>query len=270
MIEVESSAFTESSPSMRGRAGRAPVLMKMLSAVNVRVPPALSLISTVLGPVKCASPKMSSTFSAFSSRRCIPCAEVVHDCLLAPVDLRHVNTDGPAVNAIVRRAGPGKRFAPGDHRLRRCAAHIDTGAADMFTLYERLFFAQPWRVQWQAAFPPVLTLSRWHRSEFPRLLPQRTRANVTEYHPRSSVHVCSTSKPPSLRRMRMAGIRELVAVLGMNAFAFREIDIKVCRSDANSLIPQYSQDASRCAISQDSRKRDGGTTRHQNQRPALD
>ena len=34
-------------------------------------------------------------------------------------------------------------------------------------------------------------------------MPYSMRASVTEYHPRSSVHVCSTSKPASLRRMRM-------------------------------------------------------------------
>ena len=52
MIEVESRASTESSPSMAGRAGRAPVLMKIASAVSVRAPPALSVSSTTLGAVK--------------------------------------------------------------------------------------------------------------------------------------------------------------------------------------------------------------------------
>ena len=40
-------------------------------------------------------------------------------------------------------------------------------------------------------------------------MPYRMRASVTEYHPRSSVHVRSTSKPASLRRMRMVAFVNL-------------------------------------------------------------
>ena len=70
----------------------------------------------------------------------LPCAEVVHNCLLAPVNLRQVNADGPAANAVVGGApGQVSDSRAGDHGLRRCAAHIDAGAADMLTLYEGCF-----------------------------------------------------------------------------------------------------------------------------------
>ena len=140
MIEVESRVLTESSPAMRGRAGRAPVLMKMVSAVNVRVPPALSLHLDDFraGEMRFAENELD-ILGVFQSTL-VPRAEVVHDCLLAPVNLPQVNADRPAANAVVGGApGQVSDSRAGDHGLRRCAADIDTGAADMLTLYDGCF-----------------------------------------------------------------------------------------------------------------------------------
>ena len=67
-------------------------------------------------------------------------AKVVHNFLLASADFGHVNTDGPAANAVVGGApGQVSDSRTGDHGLRRCAAYIDARAADMLTLYDGRF-----------------------------------------------------------------------------------------------------------------------------------
>ena len=138
MIEVESRASTESSPAMAGRAGRQPVLMKMVSAVSVRAPPALSVTSTTLGAVKRPSPKMSSTLSACLQPTLARRAEVVDDGLLAPADLRHVHGYRTAAHAVVGGA-PGQvgDAGAGDHGLGRRAADIDARAADVLPFDDR-------------------------------------------------------------------------------------------------------------------------------------
>ena len=117
---------------MRGRAGRAPVLMKMVSAVNVRVPPAVSLYldDVGTGEVRFAENELDvlGIFQATlrllrGSRPRLPaCAGG-----LAPCQRRQSRSECHSR----RRAGPSKRSRAGDHGLRRCAAYIDTGAADM-------------------------------------------------------------------------------------------------------------------------------------------
>ena len=68
MIEVESRKATSASPSSGGTKGRAPVSMKIWSAVSRRVPPALRATSIVCGAVKRAQPQISSVLGVSSMR----------------------------------------------------------------------------------------------------------------------------------------------------------------------------------------------------------
>ena len=114
--------------------------MKMVSAVNVRVPPAVEpyLDDIRAGETRFAENELD-VLGIFQSTL-HPCAEVVDDCLLAPVDLAQVNADRPAANAVVGGApGQVSDSRAGDHGLRRRAAYIDTGAADMLTLDDGCF-----------------------------------------------------------------------------------------------------------------------------------
>src|SRR4051794_26523283 len=133
-IEAESNVFTASSPMMPGRAGRSPVLMKILSPV---CPGAagiqLHLDDSATGEVCSAKNEIDVPDTLHTPL--LPIAECVHDRLLAPVNLLKVNTHSSAVNAVVGRA-PREISDPraSHHRLCWRAAHIDACAADMLTL----------------------------------------------------------------------------------------------------------------------------------------
>ncbi len=62
------------------------------------------------------------------------CTKVFNNCLRTRANLRHVNANRPTMNAIVGGA-PGQVgcVRAGNHTLRRRAASIDAGAADMFS-----------------------------------------------------------------------------------------------------------------------------------------
>ncbi|WP_237554554.1 MULTISPECIES: hypothetical protein [unclassified Streptomyces] len=66
MIVVESSSGTSCAPLIVSGLGRVPVSTTITGAPISRVPPSLSAISTVLGPVKRASPSISSSPSCVS------------------------------------------------------------------------------------------------------------------------------------------------------------------------------------------------------------
>ena len=61
MIDVESSTGTFSAPLTASGLGLVPVSMTITGALTCRVPPSLRATSTVLGPVKRASPSTRSS-----------------------------------------------------------------------------------------------------------------------------------------------------------------------------------------------------------------
>ena len=69
MIVVELRAGTASSPGIGGFQGRDPVSMKNQPAESSRCPPSTSFIPTDFGPVKLASPIMTSTPPALMASR---------------------------------------------------------------------------------------------------------------------------------------------------------------------------------------------------------
>jgi hypothetical protein len=61
MIDVESSTGTSPAPAIASGLGRVPVSMTTTGALTCRVPPPVTAIWTVFGPVKRASPSIRSS-----------------------------------------------------------------------------------------------------------------------------------------------------------------------------------------------------------------
>ena len=135
MMEVLSRKDTDFTPSMAGTEGRAPALMKILSAVSSRRPPSFCRTSSDFGPVKLASPKIKSSIRRLLDASLAAVAKAVHDIALALSDTFHIDANVAGVNAVIgasaRQVGDA---TAGDHRLGGSASLIDTGPADMFPL----------------------------------------------------------------------------------------------------------------------------------------
>ena len=118
--------------------GRAPTLMKMLSAVSRTVSPSFRSTSSSFGPVKRASPRNRSRPLVLSIICSAAVAEVIHDVPLALAHFGHVDGYRTVVDAVVRRAAVQVgRPGAGYHRLGRRTAHVYAGAAHVFPLDER-------------------------------------------------------------------------------------------------------------------------------------
>ena len=107
--------------------------MKILSAVNARVPPTLSLTSTALGAVKCDFAKNELDVLGTLEPMLPRCTEFLNDCLCAPAHFPHVNADRPTVNAILGSAPSQISYAALATMLFvGVQPRVDTGAANIF------------------------------------------------------------------------------------------------------------------------------------------
>ena len=137
MIDVESRAATRSSPGSGGGAGRVPTSRKICSAVTSSRPSGKSTHSA-FGPVKRASPRISSSPGVSSMRRSEPDRNDATTARLRWRTAAMSTRTGAALYTVIgRTAGQVGNSGAGDHRLGGSAARVDACPTDMLSLDQR-------------------------------------------------------------------------------------------------------------------------------------
>ena len=117
---------------MAGRAGRAPVLMKIASASQRPHATCLERHFDDLGSCEAALTEDELDVLGLLQPTLPPRSEVVHDCLLALADLRQVHGHRTTAHTVLGGA-PGQvgDAGTGDHGLGWRASHVDASAANV-------------------------------------------------------------------------------------------------------------------------------------------
>jgi len=137
MIVVEFRVSALSSPSIGGLAGRAPTLMKMLSAPSWNVAAVQAHLQFLRAGEGGLAPQQVQALGPLDS----PLAatpKTLHDVALALAYPDHVHGYRAAVDAVIRRTPIEVcGLCPGDHGLGWGAPLVDAGTADVLALYNR-------------------------------------------------------------------------------------------------------------------------------------